>query len=116
MKYLIYFVIGLMFVSCISDEELQSQTNSPYQGNWYGSFSGSFSGSISFKIIETGSMGGTIKVDGVTEEISGYVFGTGKFDMSTRSGLAFSGYLNGNTSSGSWKKGTQSGSFSFSKQ
>lgn len=96
----------LVLQNCISDEESNRQTNSPYQGNWEGAFTGSISGSLKIKINPSGSIAGTVvyATFAEQEEINGYVFANGKIGLQSRSGFTISGYLNSSSSSGEWQQ------------
>lgn len=102
-----------LFASCNDDEEYYNQVNSTYQGNYSGSFIGDSEGNISFVVKKEAGFNGDLKVVGAqSENFLGYVATNGKFDINTRAGYFFSGYLNKTTViKGSWynsdgRKGT----------
>ncbi|WP_106917242.1 hypothetical protein [Chryseobacterium aurantiacum] len=118
MKYF-FLVLFIVLTSCTSEENLNLQSNSKYQGNYVGNFNGDLSGEINFNVSDTGNLEGMVYYNNTpnsSENISGYVMISGKFDATTKSGLGFSGYLNGNTMNGKWTKGGLTGNYSFHKK
>ncbi|MGI9581505.1 hypothetical protein ACR1PO_09855 [Chryseobacterium sp. RRHN12] len=117
MKYF-FLAFFLLFTSCISDENLNLQSNSKFQGNYVGSFNGDLSGEIKFSVSDTGNLEGTVYYTTAdsSEMISGYVMISGKFDAATKAGLSFSGYLNDSSMNGKWSKGSLNGNYNFYKK
>ncbi len=117
MKYLMLLFL-MIITSCISEENLNLQENSKYQGDYAGVFTGSFSGKISFTVSDTGNLEGSVIYDNTmdSENLSGYVVISGKFDASTKNGLNFSGYLNDKTTNAKWTKGNSTGDCSLNKK
>ncbi|SHG13924.1 hypothetical protein [Chryseobacterium vrystaatense] len=118
MKYF-FLVFFLIFTSCISEENLDLQTNSKYQGNYVGNFSGELSGEINFNVSNTGNLEGIVYYNNVpdsSQSISGYVMTSGKFNATAKSGLNFIGYLYGTTMNGKWTKGNLTGDYEFHKK
>ncbi|MDR6923285.1 MULTISPECIES: hypothetical protein [Chryseobacterium] len=104
--------------SCVSDEESVRQVNSAFKGEYAGTFSGDENGNISFTISKEGTMDGKLEFPpaNTTEIIDGYVNSDGKFDMNTKNNFHFTGYLKQTHTTGSWKRGPLSGTFSFDKK
>ncbi|UZT96012.1 hypothetical protein ODZ84_12250 [Chryseobacterium fluminis] len=112
--FFIFFSLG----SCISDEESARQVGPALRDNWYGNFTGDHNGSVRFVVLHEGTIAGEITYVPSNEKelINGYLNFNGKFDMSTKSKLSFSGYLKGTKTEGKWTKNNLKGSFSFQKQ
>ncbi|MCU7618612.1 hypothetical protein NZ698_15565 [Chryseobacterium sp. PBS4-4] len=117
MKYILLLFL-IILTSCTSEENLNLQENSKFQGNYIGVFNGSVSGKISFKVSDTGNLEGSVEYDNATasENLSGYVPISGKFDASTKSGLNFFGYLNDLTINAKWTKGNSTGDCILNKK
>ncbi|MGU3376603.1 hypothetical protein [Chryseobacterium sp. M5A1_1a] len=118
MKYF-FLIFFLVFTSCTSEENLNLQSNSKYQGSYVGNFNGDLSGEINFNVSDTGNLEGIVYYSNIpnsSESISGYVMISGKFDATTKSSLNFSGYLNGKTMNGKWTKGSLTGNYEFQKK
>lgn len=117
MKYF-FLIISLLFISCVSEENLTLQENSKYQGKYEGTFSGDLSGTVIFEVSGTGGLEGNIyyNMPKSDEILSGYVFIDGKFNASTKSNLNFSGYLHDTTSNGMWNNGNLTGTYIFNKK
>lgn len=117
MKYF-FLVLFFLFASCISDENLDLQSNSKFQGNYAGNFDGGLSGKITFTVSDTGNMEGTVSYtpSNSSESILGYVVISGKFDANTKTGLHFSGYLNDSSMNGSWTRGNLTGHYELYKK
>lgn len=109
MKYfLLIQILGLFLLSCCtSDENLQLQSNSKYEGEYVGSYDGNDKGEMIFKITNSGNIVGDLKYNNstVTEEFLGYVQVTGALSANTRSGFVFNGQItNFENSTGQWTK------------
>jgi len=118
MKYFSYLFISLfIFISCISDENSELQTDSRFQRNWGGSFSGYYSGNLSLVIDKTGNIEGNVfySTSSENEKISGYVFANGRIDLNTRSNFIIHGILNSNNSTGEWSKNNNKGNYTLNK-
>ncbi|REC68120.1 hypothetical protein DRF58_14575 [Epilithonimonas hispanica] len=105
----------LFLFSCQSDEELQRQSNSKYEGDYIGSYEGNDKGEFSFKITDAGNIVGDLKYNNSTtnEEFLGYVQSTGTLSANTRSGFVFNGQItNFDNSTGKWTKNSESGTLS----
>ncbi|WP_154656915.1 hypothetical protein [Epilithonimonas tenax] len=120
---ILFFLQFLVLFSCQSDEELQRQSNSKYEGNYIGFYDGNDKGEISFKITNTGNIVGDLKYNNstTTEEFLGYVQSTGTLSANTRSGFVFNGQIaNFENSNGKWTKniGSEalSGTFKIQKK
>jgi len=103
--------IVLLFTHCLSEEDFHKQENSNFKGNWFGSFIGDSQGNIWFTIDRTGHIEGTIHIIPDSEhQIEGHIFSGGKFNLSSRNGYIFNGYLElapNEKSIGKWTKGSQ---------
>jgi hypothetical protein len=117
MKYL-FFLFLIIVTSCTSEENLNLQENSKFEGDYMGVFSGNLSGKIFFHVSGSGNLEGSINYDnsGTSEDLSGYVFRGGKFDASAKSGLNFTGYLNDQTTNAKWRKGDITGDCKLNKK
>ena len=109
MKYfLLIQILGLFLLSCCtSDENLQLQSNSKYEGEYVGFYDGGEKGKMTFKITNSGNIVGDLKYNNstVTEEFLGYVQVTGALSANTRSGFVFNGQItNFENSTGQWTK------------
>ncbi len=103
----VLIVFGFVFSCYPSDEEMERQVNSRFEGNWIGSYDGNDRGNITFKITNEGNFTGNLESTQLSnsEEFSGYVQSDGKLNGSTRSGYVFNGQLaNFENSNGIWTK------------
>jgi len=121
---ILFFLQFLVLFSCYpSNEDLERQANSKYEGNYIGSYDGNDKGEMSFKITNAGNIVGNLKYDNstTTEDFLGYVQSTGTLSANTRSGFVFNGQItNFENSTGNWtkKSGTEtlSGTFKIQKK
>lgn len=109
MKYfLLIQLLGLFLLSCCtSDENLQLQSNSKYEGEYVGFYDGGDKGEMTFKITDAGNIVGNLKYNNstATEEFLGFVQVTGTLSANTRSGFVFNGQItNFENSIGQWTK------------
>ena len=98
---------GIVFSCYPSDEEMERQVNSRFQGDWIGSFDGDEKGNLTFKVTSTGNFTGNLESTQISfsEEFSGYVQSDGKLSANTRSGFVFNGQLvSFENSTGQWTK------------
>lgn len=123
LKILFFLQFLLLFSSCLSDENLQLQVNSKYEGNYIGSYDGNDKGEITFKVTDAGNIVGNLKYNNstATEEFLGYVQSTGTLSANTRSGFVFNGQIaNFENSNGIWTKKngneTLNGTFKIQKK
>lgn len=105
---LVFVLQALILFSCgPSDEELQRQNQSRYEGKWIGSFDGDDKGELVFTVTNAGNFTGSLTSQklGNSEEFAGYVQANGKFAANTRSGFIFNAQLtNFENSTGQWSK------------
>lgn len=116
---LVLILFLTVLASCTSEENLNLQVNSKYQGDYTGVYSGDLSGKITFNVSNTGSFEGTVyygEPSNTSESISGYVMVDGKFNASTKSNFIFSGYLHSGVSKGKWAKNNLKGDYDFYKK
>ena len=122
-KFLFPVIVFLSLLSCVSDEERVRQSNSPYQGEWFGHYIGDDQGNINFKITNEGNIIGTTvsTVFSTSEDFLGYVQMDGRFDVNTKKGYLFRGFLKiDGHSSGQWTSkidnNLSTGTYDFQKK
>lgn len=117
---LILSLFLITLISCISDENLDLQVNSKYQGDYSGDYSGDLSGKVILSVSNTGNIDGMVYYEDAvissSESIYGYVMIDGKFNISTKSKLTFLGYLHDKSTKGKWVKDNLKGDFIFYKK
>jgi len=124
MKFLKFLIFFGIVISCYpSDEDLQRQDASRFEGDWIGSFDGDDKGNITFKVTSAGNFTGNIESTrfSFSEEFSGYVQSDGKLSANTRGGFVFNCQItNFANSTGNWTKKsgseTSNGTFKIKKK
>lgn len=121
---ILFFLEFLVLFSCYpSNEDLERQINSKYEGNWIGSYDGNDKGDLTFKVTNEGNIVGNLKSNNNStgEEFLGYVQSSGTLTANTRSGFVFNGQIaNFENSNGIWTKKngneTLNGTFKIQKK
>lgn len=100
-------LLGLVLLSCLpSDEEMERQVASRFEGYWIGSYEGDDRGNITFYVTNAGNLSGNMLSTKISssEEVLGYIQSDGNLSANTKNGFVLNAQVSLETSNGKWYK------------
>ena len=125
MKHIKVFFLSVLiagiFTSCeevlddVRLKEEQAAQTSVYMGRWNGSYTGSENGTLVLDIKKSGSVEVIRVINGVEDRYYTTIFGGASLQVTSSPNSGFTLYGSMETHSGTWKMGSNSGTWTVSK-